>query len=61
MFYALMGAHKLESDVFSVLRLWEWFIALSNEDLSSAAKYKIMSLPAHDIWAALQATSSSES
>lgn len=56
-----MGAHKLESDVFSVLRLWEWFIALSNEDLSSAAKYKIMSLPAHDIWAALQATSSSES
>ena len=40
MFYALMGAHKLDSDVFSVLRLWEWFIALSNQDLGSADKYK---------------------
>ena len=52
MFYALMGAHKLESDVFSVLRLWEWFIALSNEDLGSTDKYKGLEETARDYVAA---------
>eukprot|EP00439_Symbiodinium_sp_Y106_P004950 s1915_g1.t1 len=52
MFYALLGAHKLESDVFSVLRLWEWFIALSNQDLGSADKYKGLEETARDYVAA---------
>ncbi|CAE7678998.1 unnamed protein product [Symbiodinium necroappetens] len=52
MFYALTGAHKLENDVFSVLRLWEWFIALSNEDLGSADKYKGLEETARDYVAA---------
>ena len=48
MFYALMGAHQLEGDAFSVLRLWEWFIALSNKGLSSADKYKGLEESARD-------------
>ncbi|CAE7629969.1 SEC14L1 [Symbiodinium sp. KB8] len=47
-----MGAHKLDSDVFSVLRLWEWFIALSNQDLGSADKYKGLEETACDYVAA---------
>ncbi|CAJ1335663.1 unnamed protein product [Effrenium voratum] len=27
MFFALLGAHKLESDMFTLIRLWEWFVA----------------------------------
>ena len=37
---ALIGAHKLESDVFAVLRLWKEFIFLANEELDEKKEYK---------------------
>ncbi|CAE7627214.1 SEC14L1 [Symbiodinium sp. CCMP2592] len=38
MFHVLVGAHVLDGNLFSVPRLWDWFVNLSNQDVIDCAR-----------------------